>query len=295
MCSGVRPRGDPGKVPGVCVWRAHLGSQHVPRLVAHPHQAVVQGIPTLRARRAVQEAEAVAWVAGAGAAPQQPGLEPGVHDAQALQLPGLQDGAHGLGAMQVVQGKAQQAVQRGEVHLRRGTGGPSLAIACLAFVHTVGPQKGPPRLPRGSRAGAGHPVGGQGLGPGQGLLGQGWGRGLRVSRAGPRCPGAAGLGGQQLGADLTWRAAGKGVRTCGVRAPQLPLHPLQNERTGPLGHECHPQSREERAAVAERWGPTPGDPVSLRGSSQMPPAPVNPSLLMLQADDPGFPPFSAER
>lgn len=216
----------------------------------------------------------MAWVAGAWTAPQQPGLEPGVHGAQALQLPGLQHGAHGLGAMQVVQGEAQQAVQRAEVQLRRGTGGPSLAVACLAFIHTVGPQKGPPRLPCGSRAIAGHPVGGQGLGPGQGLLGQGWGQGLRVSREGPRCPGAAGLGGQQLGADLTWGAAGKGVRTCGVPPlpPLLPLPPLQNERSGPLGHEClFPVYRGGVTAVAERWGPTPGDPVSLRGSSQMPP------------------------
>lgn len=268
MCSGVRPRGDPGKVPGVCVWRAHLGSQHVPRLVAHPHQAVVQGIPTLRARRAVQEAEAVAWVAGAGAAPQQPGLEPGVHGAQALQLPGLQDGAHGLGAMQVVQGKAQQAVQRGEVHLRRGTGGPSLAIARLAFVHTVGPQKGPPRLPRGSRAGAGHPVGGQGLGPGQGLLGQGWGRGLRVSRAGPRCPGAAGLGGQQLGADLTWRAAGKGVRTCGVRCTRYRMRGL-----APWGTNAIPSLGRSEQRWQRGGGPHQATPCPCVALARCPPPP----------------------
>lgn len=196
-------RGRPGTAPrSRGTGGAHLGSQHVPRLVAHPHQAVVEGVPAVHTWRAVQEAEAVAGVTGARAAPQQPSPELGVHGTEAFQLPGLQEGAHSLGAMQVGPAEAQRAVERANVWLRRGTRGPCLVVAGLALVHTVGPQIGPPRLPCGSGAGAGGPVGGQGLGPGQGLLGQRWGQGQWVSQGGPGCPGAAGLGWQQLGTGL---------------------------------------------------------------------------------------------
>lgn len=93
------------------------------------------------------------------------------------------------------------------------TGRPRLVVTCLALIHTAGPQKGPPSLPCWSRAGLGDPVGRQGPGPGQGLVGQGWGRDQRVGRGGPGCPRSAGLGGQQVGTDLTKVAVG------GLRRP----------------------------------------------------------------------------
>ena len=55
----------------------------------HAHHAVVEGVPALHTGRAVQEAKAVLWPAGAWAAPQEPGVKPGVHGAETLQLPGL--------------------------------------------------------------------------------------------------------------------------------------------------------------------------------------------------------------
>ena len=66
-------------------------------------------------------------------------------------------------------------------------------------------------------------MGRQRLGPGEGLLGQGWGQGLRVSHGGLRCPWAAGLGGQQVGADLTWagEAVGEGREDTGSGFPAL--------------------------------------------------------------------------
>lgn len=83
----------------------------------HAHQAVVEGVPALHTGRAVQEAEAVVWPAGARAAPQKPGVQPGVHSAETLQLPGLQSCVHGLRVVQILEREAQFRVQRAEGRL----------------------------------------------------------------------------------------------------------------------------------------------------------------------------------
>lgn len=207
---GYAQEGKLGGAPGrKRVQAAHLGGQDVPHFLVDPSHAVVEGLPALHAGRPVQEAEAVAWAAGAGAAPQEPRSEPRVRAAQTLQLAGLQHGVHGLRAQQVVDGQAQLRVRGAQEELCVGTGRPCLVITCLALIHTAGPQKGPPSRPCWSRAGPGDPVGRQGPGPGQGLLGQGWGRDPWVGRGGPGCPRSVGLGGLQVGPELTC-GAGRG-------------------------------------------------------------------------------------
>jgi hypothetical protein len=173
----------------------------VPHILVCMHHALVERVPTLQAGCIVQKVEAMAGVAGPGVATYQPGMELWVDDVEGGQLLGGQCGVYSFGAVQTSEEGSQLSIRYAEGQLCRRAG-----RCCLGFFHTVGAQEGLLRLPCGV-----HALGTLWVGRDwvqvRVFLGRGGGCELQVRGEGPRSPRAAGLGGQQVGTDLS----------CGVR------------------------------------------------------------------------------